>query len=51
MQFLQNEDGQGLVEYGFILVLVAILLIVLLAAVGTQIVQTYQFIIDSLLAV
>ena len=51
MQFLPNEDGQGLVEYGFVLVLVAILLIVLLAALGNQIVKTYQFIIDSLLAV
>lgn len=50
MKFLPKEDGQGLAEYGFILVLVAILLIVLLAAVGTQIVQTYQTILDALIA-
>ena len=48
MQFLPKEDGQGLAEYAFILVLVAMMLIVLLAAVGTQIVQTYQYIIDQL---
>ena len=48
MQYLPNEDGQGLAEYALILVLVAMLLIVLLAAVGNQIVQTYQFILDQL---
>ena len=50
MKFLPKEDGQGLAEYGSVLLFVAILLIAVLAAVGTQIVQMYQTIVDSLLA-
>jgi pilus assembly protein Flp/PilA len=48
MQFLKNEEGQGLTEYSLILVVVAILLIVLLAILGTQIASSYQYIIDQL---
>ncbi len=48
MHFLSNEEGQGLTEYSLVLVVVAILLIVLLAVLGTQIVSTYQYIIDQL---
>ena len=48
MQFLPKEDGQGLAEYAFILVFVAMILVVLLAVLGTQIVQTYQYVIDQL---
>ncbi len=48
MHFLPEEDGQGLAEYGLIIVLVAMILVVLLAAFGNQLVQTYQFVIDQL---
>ena len=48
MQYLSNEDGQGLTEYSLLLVVVAILLIFLLAVLGTQIVSAYQYIIDQL---
>lgn len=37
MLFLTHEDGQGLVEYALILVLVAIVVIAILALLGPQI--------------
>lgn len=37
MLFLTREDGQGLVEYAFILLLVSIVAIAILALVGPQI--------------
>lgn len=37
MLYLSNEDGQGLVEYALILVLVAIVVIVVLSILGPQI--------------
>jgi len=37
MLFLTREDGQGLVEYALILVLVAIVVIAILAILGPQI--------------
>ncbi len=35
-RFLMNEEGQGMVEYGLIIALVAIVVIVGIRAVGTQ---------------
>ncbi len=35
--YLPREEGQGLVEYGLILVLVAIILIAILALLGPEI--------------
>jgi pilus assembly protein Flp/PilA len=37
MLYLPREEGQGLVEYALILVLVSIVVIVLLTALGSQI--------------
>ena len=37
MLFLNREDGQGLVEYALVLVLVAIVVIAILALLGPQI--------------
>jgi pilus assembly protein Flp/PilA len=37
MLYLTNENGQGLVEYALILVLVAIVVIVVLSVLGPQI--------------
>ena len=51
MHYLNNEEGQGLVEYGFIIVVVAILLIGLVAVLGTQIASTYQYVIDQLASI
>lgn len=48
MLFVNREDGQGLVEYAFILVLVAIVVIVVLAIMGPQIGNVFSQVISSL---
>jgi pilus assembly protein Flp/PilA len=48
MLFLTREDGQGLVEYALILVLVAIVVIAILAILGPQIGQVFSEIIAGL---
>ena len=48
MLFLTNEDGQGLVEYALILVLVAIVVIVVLSILGPQIGNVFSQIITAL---
>ena len=48
MLFLPREEGQGLVEYALILVLVAIAVIALLALLGTQIQNVFSRITDAL---
>lgn len=51
MLFLkQGEDGQGLSEYAWILVLVAMVLIVLLTLLSAQVSKTYIYIMDRLSA-
>jgi len=37
MLYLPREEGQGLVEYALILVLIAIVVIVILGVLGTQV--------------
>ncbi len=37
MRFLRSEDGQGLVEYALVLVLVAVVVIAVLALLGPYI--------------
>ena len=48
MLFLPREEGQGLVEYALILVLVAIAVIALLALLGTQIQSVFSQIVSAL---
>lgn len=48
MLFLTHEDGQGLVEYALILVLVAIIVIAILALLGPQIGNVFSQIINGL---
>ncbi len=48
MLYLAHEDGQGLVEYALILVLVAIVVIVILALLGPQIGNVFSQIVDTL---
>jgi len=40
--YLQHEEGQGLVEYALILVLVAIVVIAILALLGPQIANIFS---------
>jgi pilus assembly protein Flp/PilA len=46
MLYLTREDGQGLVEYALILVLVAIIVIAILALLGPQIGNVFSRIVD-----
>ncbi len=48
MLYLPREDGQGLVEYALILVLVSIVVIVLLTLLGSQVSQVFNDISGSL---
>lgn len=48
MLFLHREDGQGLVEYALILVLVAIVVIAILTLLGPQIGNVFSQITDGL---
>lgn len=47
-ELLLREDGQGLVEYALILVLVAIVVIGVLTTMGTRIQAAFQDIVTSL---
>jgi len=46
--FLQREEGQGLVEYALILVLVAIVVIAILTLLGPQIGNVFSRINNAL---
>ncbi|MFQ6100490.1 MAG: Flp family type IVb pilin [Anaerolineae bacterium] len=48
MLFLPREEGQGLVEYALILVLVAIVVIVVLSLLGPTIGNIFSNIVDNL---
>ena len=48
MLFLPREDGQGLVEYALILVLVSITVIVLLGLLGTEISEVFNSVTSTL---
>ena len=46
MRFLSREEGQGLVEYALILVLVAIVVLVILALLGPTIGEYADIVIE-----
>ena len=48
MLFLPREEGQGLVEYAFILVLVAIVVIVILAILGPAIGNVFSNVVNAI---
>jgi pilus assembly protein Flp/PilA len=48
MLFLPREEGQGLVEYALILVLVAIVVIVILAVLGPAVGDVFSNIVQSI---
>lgn len=47
MVYLPQGDGQGLVEYGLILVLAAIVVVIVLSLLGTQLSQIFSKIASS----
>ena len=46
--FLPREEGQGLVEYALIIVLIAIVVIVALTALGGQVTSVFESISSTL---
>ena len=48
MLYLPREEGQGLVEYALILVLIAVVVIVLLTLVGEQVQTTFSRIVSGM---
>ena len=46
-KFFKDENGQGMVEYGLILALIAIVVIVALVALGPKIKNVFQSVNDS----
>lgn len=48
MLFLPREEGQGLVEYALILVLVALVVIVVLVLLGPAVGNMYSNIVSSI---
>ena len=50
MLFLNREEGQGLVEYALILVLVAVVIIAILTLLGPQIGNVFSRITSGLTA-
>jgi len=48
MAKMQNEEGQGLVEYALIIVLVSIAVIVALTALGTNVSSVFDRIVTKL---
>jgi pilus assembly protein Flp/PilA len=48
MLFLNRENGQGLVEYALVLVLVAIVVIAILTLLGPQIGQVFSRVVNGL---
>ncbi|MEM7331461.1 MAG: Flp family type IVb pilin [Chloroflexota bacterium] len=50
MLFLNRENGQGLVEYALVLVLVAVVVIAILTLLGPQIGNVFSRIVSGLSA-
>ncbi|MGD8474668.1 MAG: Flp family type IVb pilin [Anaerolineae bacterium] len=48
MLFLPHEEGQGLVEYALILVLIAIVVIAVLALIGPEVRNVFSMILTAL---
>lgn len=48
MLFLNREEGQGLVEYALVLVLVAVVVIAILTLLGPQIGNVFSQIVNGL---
>lgn len=48
MLYLPREDGQGLVEYALILVLVSITVIILLSLLGTEVGKVFNDVTNTL---
>ena len=50
MNWLNSEDGQGMAEYGLIIALIAVVVIVALTAIGTNIKLMFESVVTGLQA-
>lgn len=48
MVYLPREEGQGLAEYGLILVLIAVVVAIVLMLVGPEIAAMYDLVLDAI---
>lgn len=48
MLYLLREEGQGLAEYGLILVLVAVVIVLILSLLGTQVSTMFSSITNAI---
>lgn len=48
MLYLPKEDGQGLVEYAFILVLIVIIVIIVVTLLGPAVADLYSTIVGGI---
>jgi pilus assembly protein Flp/PilA len=48
MYFMRREDGQGMVEYSLIIVMVALVLILVLSLLGSQLSTVFSSIVSGL---
>ncbi len=48
MLWLPREEGQGLAEYGLILVLIAVVVVVVVAVLGTQVSAFFSRVTSSI---
>jgi pilus assembly protein Flp/PilA len=47
-KWLKNQSGQGLAEYGLIIILVGVAVIAILAVLGPEVGNLYSSVIDAL---
>jgi pilus assembly protein Flp/PilA len=50
-KFLQEEDGATAIEYGLIAGLIAVVIIVALTSIGTNLDRIYNLIVTALIAI
>ena len=48
LKLWKNEEGQGMVEYGLIIALVAVVVIVALGLIGGQVKEVFNNIVEKL---
>jgi pilus assembly protein Flp/PilA len=48
MLFIPGEEGQGLTEYGMIIVLVAIVVVIVLALLGPRVAEWFSSVVNAI---
>lgn len=48
MLFIPGEEGQGLTEYGMILVLVAVVVVIVLALLGPRVAEWFSSVVNAI---